>query len=163
MGLAQCSRAGAYPVLPPSADPPSHTCQLPARQYARHVPFWQIGNELPTTLGVRFYQPNFPRFVQPQRSGPPSPTPNTANPVHSQPQQTPSKSKPSGTLRSGGTPPPPSLAADDCRDQHVFDLFPHTRVKVLVTSRISLSIFTFPQEIRAARSSSISLRSSPDS
>ena len=35
------------PVLPPSANAPSHTCQLPARQYTRHVPFWQIGNELP--------------------------------------------------------------------------------------------------------------------
>ena len=37
-------------LLPSSANPPSLKCQLPAWQYTRHVPFWQFGSKLPTTL-----------------------------------------------------------------------------------------------------------------
>jgi len=35
----------------PTAPPHFQTCKLPARQYTRNAPFWQVGNELPPTLG----------------------------------------------------------------------------------------------------------------
>ena len=53
-------------------QPPIRTYQLPAWQYTRHVPFWQIGSELPPTLGVDRFTASPYRYVsfsQPAQPG----------------------------------------------------------------------------------------------